>query len=293
MTSWILPAAEGLTRGNNPWVWRGEHGYVALVQDGIRRGVRCMRPLEGMWCFSAPLVGPEPELLAQEFVECCGENEASWDRLVLSGVPLPGTRTFEAVIRAFGGRYAVYDIGRCVRCRASLDGGTEGFLRRRSRRFRQSLRRSERLAERLGIRFEAAQGDPAVLFAQVMEVEGRSWKGRSGVGVDQGVMRRFYELMLPRLIEVGALRLLYAWHEGTLAGYVLGGVRHGLYRGLQFSFDTAYAAIGLGNLLQLEQIRRLEPESVRIYDLGGRSRYKARWAETTFETMQLLVEKEP
>src|SRR5688572_32387452 len=57
----------------------------------------------------------------------------------------------------------------------------------------------------------------------------------------------------------------------------------GEYRGLQFSYDDAFAQLGLGGLLQYHQIVELCAEGVTRYDLGTEMDYKRRWAEDVIE----------
>jgi CelD/BcsL family acetyltransferase involved in cellulose biosynthesis len=93
--------------------------------------------------------------------------------------------------------------------------------------------------------------------------------------------------MLPRLAARGALRLMFARHEGRDVAYILGAVAGDTYRGLQFSFDDAYRDDSLGNLAQYHQIAALCDEGVTRYDLGSGFPYKRRWAESGMVTMTL------
>jgi CelD/BcsL family acetyltransferase involved in cellulose biosynthesis len=72
-------------------------------------------------------------------------------------------------------------------------------------------------------------------------------------------------------------------------GYVHGGALDRRCRGLQFSFDDELRALGLGNLLQHELIDWLCADGFETYDLGSRSEYKERWAESIETTLALLV----
>jgi CelD/BcsL family acetyltransferase involved in cellulose biosynthesis len=102
-------------------------------------------------------------------------------------------------------------------------------------------------------------------------------------------MRAFYAAMLPRLCELGQQRTIFARIADRDVGYVLGAVSGGEYRGLQFSYDDDYAQLGVGSLLQYEQIVELVEEGVARYDLGTEMDYKRRWAEDTMETEMLVV----
>src|SRR5205823_6218952 len=124
---------------------------------------------------------------------------------------------------------------------ASLEGGVDGFLGRRSRELRKSIRKSLRGASHAGLSFEGVRATSAdgaeALYEQNQSVEAASWKARDGVGISAGPMRAFYGLMLPRLCARGQQRTVFACMRGRDVGYILGAVFEGEYRGLQFSYD--------------------------------------------------------
>jgi CelD/BcsL family acetyltransferase involved in cellulose biosynthesis len=61
------------------------------------------------------------------------------------------------------------------------------------------------------------------------------------------------------------------------------------YRGLQFSYDDTLGELGIGGLLQLQQVAELCDERVARYDLGTEMDYKRRWAEDVMETEMLVL----
>ncbi len=102
-------------------------------------------------------------------------------------------------------------------------------------------------------------------------------------------MRSFYREMNDRLGARGARRLTFARIDGEDRAYIFGGTFGDTYRGLQFSFDERFAALSLGNLCQLEEVRRLSASGIRRYDLGTEVRYKKRWGEEVVATQSLVV----
>jgi hypothetical protein len=70
-------------------------------------------------------------------------------------------------------------------------------------------------------------------------------------------MRAFYEHMVGPLAAAGRLRLMIGRADDADVAFILGGVFAGEYRGLQFSHDARYRALGLGNVSQLAQIEAL------------------------------------
>lgn len=288
--SWILPAAAALMPPCEPVLYRAEAGFLAA---GLRlhEQVRVLEPLEAMWGLASPLVAAAPEPLVAAAVDVVRSLERSWDAVVLTGLMLDSA-LLQGVTRRLGARYRIALGPQTVRHVASLEGGVEGFLARRPRGTRKSLRQSERRAAAAGITFaEAGASDAAGadrLFDRILAVERRSWKGREQIGLDTPGMREFYQLMAGRLAAAGRLRVLFARRGEEDVGYVLGAVFGDTYRGLQFAFDDRFRAVGLGNLSQLEQVRRLEPE-LRRYDLGTGGEYKRAWAEEEVTSVALVA----
>jgi len=171
--------------------------------------------------------------------------------------------------------------------------GVETFLGRRSANFRRSIRRAEAAARDVGLSWEAAIATDAeaalALHDRTVAIERRSWKGIEGVGAAEGPMFEFYRAMMPRLAERGMLRVLFGRVDGRDAAYVLGAVAQGRFRGLQFSYAAEHAALALGNLGQLEMMRRAVSEGVTLWDLGSAVPYKRRWADATEDSFSLAV----
>jgi CelD/BcsL family acetyltransferase involved in cellulose biosynthesis len=183
-----------------------------------------------------------------------------------------------------------------VRHVASLDGGIDGFLSRRSRELRKTIRKSLRAAESAGLVFEsvrATKAESTALYDRIQAIEVDSWKSREGVGIHTGPMRAFYAAMLPRLCELGQQRTIFARiPEGNGmrdVGYILGAVMGDEYRGLQFSYNDDFAQLGIGGLLQYQQVLELCADGVARYDLGTEMDYKRRWAEEIMETEMLVL----
>lgn len=259
--------------------------FVALQSQGV-----LLAPLEGMWSFPSPLVGHGAvELL----LELLGARAQARGLVHLAGLAPDSERT-ETLVRALARTHELAHASTTVRCVARLDD-VDGFLARRSAKFRASLRAALRRVRAAGIELatldvgSAREAENA--YARVLAVERRSWKAATDNGVDRGPMRDFYARMLPRLAARGALRILLATRAGEDVGYLTGGLAGTTFRGLQFSFDERFRALGLGNALQLEMIARLSRDGVGAYDLGSESEYKARWAEERVATIGLLARR--
>ncbi len=293
-STWILPAARALMPRRAPWIFQHDEGYLTLMLGTHAAGWSYLEPLEALWGLACPLIGADPEAARETLLELLHERSAGWDVLVLSGV-LDEAPLREPLSNALARRYELITTSTTVRHVASLDGGFDGFMSRRSRNFRRSARRERRTAGSAGVEFQEFRAELTMhsdeLFERILGVERRSWKGKEGVGIDVGDWSMFYRRMLKRLVESGSQRTVFARREGRDVAYVLGGVFEDTYRGLQISYDTDHAHHGLGNQCQLTQIEALCDEGVRSYDLGMAMPYKSRWAEHTVDSTVLLAMK--
>lgn len=286
---WIDAALTAFSPRATPLVIRTDAGWAPLA---VRSGpLRWAAPWEASWGLSAAVVGADGEAAAGEVVDELLAVRDRWDALYLSGLARHGA-VFGGLVRRLGRRFRLGVSNPTVRCVASLDGGPDGFLSRRTPKFRKSLRAAERAAAGT-IRFDVERSfTPAqatAAFSRLLDVEAASWKGQEGVGITDGPMRTFYAAMIPHLAERDRLRLTWATVDGKPAGYVLGGLFGDTYRGLQFSFDQAHAHRSIGNLMQWATLRDLCAEGVVRYDLGTEMEYKLRWAEQRVETVALVV----
>jgi hypothetical protein len=290
-SAWILAAASALMPPRAPFSFRGASGYFAAMRGVHPAGFPYIEPIELAWGLAAPLIGRDPVALAADVVAMLVARR-DWQLTILAGMTADGPQR-RALERALPPRWERRRGTPTVRHVASLDGGVDGFLSRRSRELRKSLRKATRAADQAGVTFESvrggAAGDAAPLYARIQRIEAASWKARDGVGISTGPMRAFYELMLPRLCEHGQQRTVFARAGERDVGYILGAVFEGEYRGLQFSYDDEHAQLGIGGLLQIQQIVELCGEGVARYDLGTEMDYKRRWAEDVMETEMLVL----
>jgi hypothetical protein len=287
-TDWILPAARGLMPGRASWLRRGEHGYAALMRTE-HAGQVWLEPLEAMWGLACPLIG-DPVPLALELTLALRDSPAaSHAAVMLCGLERSSLR-FAAAARALAGRYRLGLGPPARRHVASLEGGIDGFLSRRTANFRRALRRALGRAADEKLEISAVEvSDSDAAYQRLLAVEARSWKGKEGVGIAASGMIDFYRIMIPRLARRGALRLMFARRDGVDLAYILGGIFGDTYRGLQFSFAADQEQLSLGNLCQYWQLERLAAEGIGFYDLGSEVEYKRRWGEIVHETVTLLA----
>lgn len=289
-TAWILSASTALMPPRTPFTLRGKAGYFAAMRGIHPAGFPYLEPVELAWGLAAPLIGADAEGLVEEVVTMLAARR-TWQLAIISGHTLDGPQR-RALERALPINWEKRQGTPTVRHVASLDGGVDGFLARRSRELRKSIRKTLRAATEGGVTFESVRAtaeQAAALYDRIQAVETRSWKSLEGVGISQGSMRDFYALMLPRLCTRGEQRTIFARHGDKDIGFILGAVFDREYRGLQFSYDDAYAHLGIGGLLQYHQVIELVADGVGRYDLGTEMDYKRKWAEETVETEMLVI----
>lgn len=286
---WVLPAYQAFAPTQDLLLVWGDDS--AIILDRHREeGRTILAGLEALWGFASPLLGPDLPRVAGALAERLGDDR-DWDFLVLSGLPLsPDLATSLADrLSSLGKVRAHYGIVRLV---ADLGEGVDVWFSRRSARFRQALRRSERLAAAAGLEFvDVSQDDDA--FHRCVDIERRSWKGQDDSGIVGDEMYAFYDEMTIRLRERNRFRAMVARLGNEDVGFIFGGIRAGRYRGLQLSQVERVRPLAVGHLLQLQTIRALaaDDEPVEQYDLGMDMDYKRRWSDHEEPSMTLVVER--
>lgn len=300
LPEWQLSFHEQVNPGTELVVRTGPDAHVGFRRVIARDGKVSVTPIEALWSFGCNLLGPRALELAAETVRSLngvqGENPGTF---TIGGVERDGA--FERQVRQhFDREYATFPSRPMTNGVASLDGGIDGYLGRRSGSFRSGLMKQYRRARRAGVTFErmdpSNRDEAGALFARMHAVERRSWKRTVGSGLLRHPYGGFYRTLLERLSERGAARVILAIHEERDIGYIFGGVAGEIYRGQQFSFDDAWQKASIGNLLQLEQIMALCSDGVRRYEMGPMTgpgmAYKAHWVEKTRHSRSIILRRQ-
>jgi hypothetical protein len=268
-----------------------EFGFAfATAPEAIQHG-GALVPLEPMWLFGAPIVGSD---LVTAVRHAAAELEATrTERSIYLGGYVEDSPWWHALIQAFGARWNLFGGEERERCRASFEGGVDGYLSRRTRVFRRNLRQGERRAHNVGLAFEVIdQQTPDSILERLHHIEQKSWKGLDGSGIEGPDMAMLYARLVPRLQARNAFRACVAVDgDGNDLGFIFGGVRNGTYRGLQLSFTESARALGVGNMLQWHEIQRLCGEDLHTYDIGMDMEYKRLWTEELFTTRLLIAQR--
>lgn len=255
------------------WVWlaRSRHGALGNI----------LQPLENLWAFGCPLLGPSPEHAVDLLVKLL--KQTAWNALFLSGIPVGST--FEQLLPEKLQRLGQLRTSPGSDCLvAHIGNGLAEYLARRDNSFRTNLRRCERLAAKEAIEAQWLEHpqDVASGLKRLLAIEMLSWKGQQNNSIFRnGDFELFYGQLMRQLADSSRLRLLFARQGECDVAYILGGVLGNTYRGFQLAYDERFARLGLGNLLQCWMIQRLANEGITTYDLGMVMDYKMRWADDT------------
>jgi hypothetical protein len=292
---WALSAFEALTFDHELWALAAEDtaGYVALSYGEHERIGRYLQPLEASWGLCTPIIGQDVASVVDEFAAYARRVTETWDLLFLSGL-VEGSRQFVELIRAFQRDHFVGLGPSMGRMSASLEGGLDGFLERRSSKFRSNIRRAQRKGRDAGVEYDYydhadSPEDALELFERIIAIEKTSWKGKEAAGIASGRMHEFYRKMVPRLAARDMMRVVFAREDDTDIAYCFGGVMMNTYRGLQMSYHDEFKELSPGNLVQMAMIEALCEEGVETYDMGQAMDYKSSWTDDELETVALIV----
>jgi CelD/BcsL family acetyltransferase involved in cellulose biosynthesis len=286
-TEWQLSFHEAMAPGRKLIVREAPGSLVAFAADLVQReSRRIYGPVESGWLFGSPLLGPDSvELLDDllgEFEALAGERTP---RFLISGLVPNGTLIRE-LIETLGSRYEFRQGPSATLCNASLEGGLDGFLSRRSAKHRRGLRKQTRRVAGRGVTFERHvpkdSAQAAQIYSRMLAVEEASWKGIGQCGMTVEPSRTFYDCMLRRLAVSGIGRVMFARHEERDIGYIFGSLAGDVYRGQQFSYADDWKSFSIGNLLQVELVKWLCEENIRRYDMGPVMDYKKHWVENNY-----------
>lgn len=279
---WLLAFHDTHYPARPLFLLRANDSQIAVAAHRGPRGAARIEPLECHWLFGNPLLGPHAVELLIELAQAWHAAEGVAPELLISGL-LPGSERYREVLAAFARRGTVYGVPPSVSCSASLAGGLDGYLSRRSAKHRRALRQAQRRARERGVTFErlspttVAAADRA--YSRMIAVERASWKGSGHCGMAEPPSLQFYAELLRRMARSNVARTVFARCGEQDIGFMLGGVAHGTFRGQQFSYVQDWANASIGNLLQHEQLAWLCEEGAHRYDMGPRMDYKLHWTE--------------
>lgn len=162
-----------------------------------------------------------------------------------------------------------------------IDQDWDSFLRKRAKKLRANVTRSERLmkeAGESGMSWYEAGSDTRPLLRDMLEIESRSWKLGAGVAVVAGTPQHsYYEKLLPWLSANGIMaNVLYV--KDQPAAYTLCATWRGWVGQLKTSFVDEYR--DAGSRVIHSSLQRAFDKGFCEYDfLGDAAPHKLRWAD--------------
>lgn len=268
------------------WMASGDSAIVFTVVMEFGKPFMLMPP-ESYWYFGNTLFGPDSAEMLEEMLAHLESGGMGLPVVAFLGACVRNSLEWLAVKLTFVRTADFYPQGIFHNAVASLKGGVDGWLSRRSANFRQKLKKALKAGEDAGITFEShrpmSKTAGEALYKRMLAVEKKSWKGQIGSGICERPSKKFYRCLLRRLIPDGNARIMFAKHEEEDIGYIFGSTLGGIYRGQQFSYASDWSARSVGNLMQYHVICELCGENFSRYDMGAadgqRMAYKSHWTE--------------
>ncbi|MCB1615162.1 MAG: GNAT family N-acetyltransferase [Pseudomonadales bacterium] len=287
--AWQLTAFANSRRRNLPilFLQNETSQTVFSIQEAGEKWL--LEPLEAHWEFGSPMLGPEALQLFEDAITELFQNEMK----CTITVEIAGLSPDDVLLNSLRSRALsmspLFDQDPAVF--ASLDGGLEGWLSRRSRCFRKALRKAQLCAKEQGITFERLKPENCVevsqLYGRMLDVETRSWKGPLKTGLFS--LTRFYRELLGFYAERGAARVVMAVKDGIDIGFCFGGESHGIYRGQQTSFDERFKSLSIGTQMHAETAAWLSELGATIQHFGPLqdvTHYKTNLCEVSLESVR-------
>jgi CelD/BcsL family acetyltransferase involved in cellulose biosynthesis len=299
--AWQLPFWRSQMSNGELFIMQTEKNLLLLKGYRAAPNTFVLGPPENMWFFGCNVLGRKgAEFLRDSLPDIERQFACQSLAITVSGISPTGLLRRD-LQRYFKADFEIVEMdgrARGVQCTASLKGGWDGYLSRRSSNTRRNIRKQLRRADEAGVVFEQHCPIPLEadhLFDRMLVVELQSWKGIAEQGMEQPGVVDFYHLMLRELSKTADARVIMARFEDRDIGFIFGGMLGKIYRGQQFSFVDDWASGSIGNTLQTEQIKWLCEESANRYDLGPlhgpAMEYKQHWTDQRYRVSSVVLRR--
>jgi len=207
----------------------------------------------------------------------------------------PGSPTLKALEGALAGRFTSHHGAPVSSPYLETSGDWSTFYRATSQRFKKTARNIRNRLERAGrVTIEEHRAvDPAsALFAELLELAGRSWKADRQLTIaTMPGMPEFFTELTRRASERGWLSLWILRLDGRAVAMEYQVVDGGTVHALRADFDLAMRELSPGSALNYAIAEALFARpGVHEYDMGpGLNDYKMRWASGVRETVTLTA----
>lgn len=297
--SWQLAFQDAFNPARRLLIAEEEGSVMAFAENRAGEEEIYITPLEFSWFFGCPLLGEGAPRLFAEAVHFFARAYAPHFPKIIIGGLAPGSDGVRTLLEHAGMPLRARLVGGNLLGVASLSGGLDGYLSRRTANHRRNLKREAAKAKEQGIHFErvlpTTEREAQDAFDRMLAVERASWKGLGHCGMAEPMVCDFYAFLLRRMAPAKEGRIIFARREDEDVGFIFGGMAGRIYRGQQFSYAQRWHELSIGNLMQMEKIRWLCEEGATRYDMGSmtgpKMQYKAHWVETALPIRTWLIEK--
>ena len=184
---WQLSAHRAFAPGRRVLAQHTEDSVLVLAEAFLSSGQPLLTSLEAHWLFGCPLLGPDAIGLLAEALAVMSHGYGHLPALLLGGI-VPGSRRARELYACCESLFTIYLAGECIQAGASLEGGLDGFLSRRSANLRSKWRKSFRRAADRGVTFErSCPTDTAGADAVYARMRADVLPGRTGNVFQAGI----------------------------------------------------------------------------------------------------------
>lgn len=176
-----------------------------------------------------------------------------------------------------------------------LDATWEDPIQHMKRNLRQSIRRNGRRFDEMGevkLEFlEPAEEEIDALLDIAVEVEGKSWKDRTGTAlVHDRRQQEFFRLYAKTAARAGRFHISIMSLDEKPVAISLGEIYNNIYWAYKIGYDEAFSKIGPGVLLQYHLTSHLAGRGLsRIEFQGQLVEYKRNWTDKAVETTAVRI----
>jgi hypothetical protein len=252
--------------------------------------------------FAEPANGPRRQILLGaedlwESVEVAAQDDRALCELAetLANCAMPlrfghhptDTHFLELLVRAYRGKGLVvmkaHPVGAMPRIKLdrSWVEPESHFSGRRKSDFRRMARKAQAAGKVTFEIIEATTANLDDLVGEALDIEARSWKGRSGTAINQdSKTEAFYRLYARHAMEAGILRLCFMRIDGVAAAMQFAVESENRFWLIKVGYDEAYKHISPGNLLMRETIKYAAERNLQGYEfLGKEADWTKLWAD--------------
>ncbi len=295
--SWNLAFHKIFNPASRVFYFAEDDGLVLFTEHFLPNNTIYIGPVDDSWMFGRPILGfMATEIFDYALNEWHKKYGTCLPPIALSSMIDNDGFCINFFLR-FRKKFDFLRLNAMVEGCASLRGGVDGWLSRRSANHRAKLKKAAKKARANSLEFvryrPASREEAEPLYQRMLKVERKSWKGIEHCGMAEAPSRQFYNELMGRQALNGDALLIFAQQDGEDLGFIYGGVCGPYYRGQQFSYVNNMAHLSLGNLMQWEKVKWLCELGLMRYDMGPitgpRMGYKSHWTEIQKESQVWLM----